>query len=238
VLVEVALVQLTSVPDSAAADDIGPLAARVAALEQALAEGRVPAASPAAPKDPSTGRTALGGRARRAAADATGAVARPEPTPPAAAPAAPTVEPSRSAPAPAAAPAAPAAARDLRAEWEQVRPTLRGIAKPVFAAVDLERTTADTATFAAPNAVHRDKCESVRADVETAWRVATGQPVRIELVVKDEPVQPSAAASPSLPADEDIDLDDLVDAAPGTATTTLDRLAEAFPGSQLVERGD
>ena len=40
------------------------------------------------------------------------------------------------------------------------------------------------------------------------------------------------------PSDEDIDLDDLVDAAPGTVPTTLDRLAEAFPGSELVERGD
>ena len=45
-------------------------------------------------------------------------------------------------------------------------------------------------------------------------------------------------APPPPPDEEDIDLDDLVDAAPGTVPTTLDRLAEAFPGSQLVERGD
>ena len=45
VLVEVALVQLTSVPDASTSDDIGPLAARVTALEQALAAGAAPAAS-------------------------------------------------------------------------------------------------------------------------------------------------------------------------------------------------
>ena len=42
VLVEVALVQLTTAPPAASGDDIGPLAARVAALEQALAAGQVP----------------------------------------------------------------------------------------------------------------------------------------------------------------------------------------------------
>src|SRR5215203_4477065 len=41
VLVEVALVQLASAPPSANADDIAPLAARVAVLEQALATGHV-----------------------------------------------------------------------------------------------------------------------------------------------------------------------------------------------------
>ncbi len=36
-------------------------------------------------------------------------------------------------------------------------------------------------------------------------------------------------------ADEDVDLDDLVDAPPETVKTPLDRLAEAFPGSELIE---
>jgi hypothetical protein len=38
------------------------------------------------------------------------------------------------------------------------------------------------------------------------------------------------------PPDDDVDLDDLVDAPPGPSA--LDRLAEAFPGSEIVERGD
>ena len=36
-------------------------------------------------------------------------------------------------------------------------------------------------------------------------------------------------------ADEDIDLDDLVDAPPESVKTPIDRLAEAFPGSELIE---
>ena len=68
VLVEVALVQVTTQP--ASSDDVAALAARLAKLEQAVAEAPSAPARPA-PVDPATGRTALGGRARRA----------PDPTP-------------------------------------------------------------------------------------------------------------------------------------------------------------
>ena len=39
----------------------------------------------------------------------------------------------------------------------------------------------------------------------------------------------------TLPDDDDVDLDDLVDAPPETVKTPVDRLAEAFPGSELVD---
>lgn len=39
----------------------------------------------------------------------------------------------------------------------------------------------------------------------------------------------------SLPTDDEIDLDDLVDAPPEAVKTPVDRLAEAFPGSELVD---
>ena len=39
----------------------------------------------------------------------------------------------------------------------------------------------------------------------------------------------------SFPADDEIDLHDLVDAPPETVKTPIDRLAEAFPGSELVD---
>jgi DNA polymerase-3 subunit gamma/tau len=44
-----------------------------------------------------------------------------------------------------------------------------------------------------------------------------------------------AASATVLPDDEDVDLDDLVDAPPETVKTPIDRLAEAFPGSELIE---
>ena len=202
VLVEVALVQLTTAPP-ADADDVGALAARVAKLEQAAATGR-PAATPA-PVDPATGRTALGGRARRDAPQ----------TPPA-------------APPPAAAEAAPA-----ELDWEQFKKTLRGLARPLYTAVDVVGIDGDVVTMVAPTAPHMAKCEQHRVEVESAWASATGRPVTIRLTVAEKvAAQPKGAPQ----ADEDVDLDELVDA--GQGPSTLDRLAEAFPGAELVEKND
>jgi DNA polymerase-3 subunit gamma/tau len=38
-----------------------------------------------------------------------------------------------------------------------------------------------------------------------------------------------------LPEDDDVDMDDLIDAPPESVKTPIDRLAEAFPGSELIE---
>jgi DNA polymerase-3 subunit gamma/tau len=211
VLVEVALVQLTAAAPSTSGDDVGALAARVSALEQALASGRVP--STAAPVDPVTGRPRLGGRARRDS-DATAPVAAPVPQP-----------------APATTPT-PAAGGTL--EWEQVKPSLRGMARAVFTPVDVVAAVGDTITLAAPNATHLAKCQEHLAVVLQACAEAVGRPVTIELTVREGAPVPA----PGGQVDEDVDLDDLVDAAPGSMPTALDRLAEAFPGSELVERGD
>jgi DNA polymerase III subunit gamma/tau len=227
VLVEVALVQLAAAAPNASADDIAPLAARVAALEQALATGHVPTPGVAAPLDPATGRTQLGGRARRAA-DASGPIARPEP-----APAPPAAAPVPSAPATAA--AAVSSSDDLGAAWARLKPTLKGMARAVFTPVDVVAAAGDTITLAAPNATHLAKCREHLTTVEQACTDALGRPIAIELVVRDAAPAPAVAAPPA-PPDEDIDLDDLVDAPPGSVPTTLDRLAEAFPGSELVER--
>jgi DNA polymerase III subunit gamma/tau len=208
VLVEVAVVQLASAPSSSG-DDVGAIAARVSALEQALASGHVPAASPA-PVDPATGRTQLGGRARRSA-DAS--APQPEPVPE------PEPEPARAA--------------GGALEWERVKPTLRGMARAVFTPVDVVGAAGDTITLAAPNTTHLAKCQEHLAVVLQACSDAAGRPITIELTVRE-----TAVAAPTAPGDDDIDLDDLVDAAAGTVPTTLDRLAEAFPGSELVERGD
>ena len=203
VLVEVALVQLTTAPP-ADADDVGALAARVAKLEQAAATGRPPPV--AAPIDPTTGRTALGGRARR----------DPPKVP---------AEPAPAAPAPSS--AAPA---DV--DWEQFKKTLRGMARPLFTAVDVVEVDGDTITMVAPTAPHLAKCEQHRAEVETAWAAAAGRPVTIRLTVVDKVA--GGKATHAAPADDEaVDLDELVDA--GQGPSTLDRLAEAFPGAELVE---
>jgi DNA polymerase-3 subunit gamma/tau len=46
---------------------------------------------------------------------------------------------------------------------------------------------------------------------------------------------PDSVGVGELPDDDDVDLDDLVDAPPESVKTPIDRLAEAFPGSELIE---
>ncbi len=243
VLVEVAIVQLTAQP-AADAEDLGALAARVAKLEQAVAAAPGASAAVPAPLDPATGRTALGGRARR---DATAPTPRPAPA------ATPATTPPEPAAPPAAAAASVASPDAARAEWDGLKPSLRGLVRALFTPVELVGAAGDAITLAAPNAIHRDKCEQHRGAVEQAWQDATGRAVGITLVVGGEPASatgrdpvPSAGAAPAVAApavapvttDDDIDLDDLVDAPAGSVPTTLDRLAQAFPGSELIEGAD
>jgi hypothetical protein len=92
------------------------------------------------------------------------------------------------------------------------------------------------ATFALPNAVHRDRCEEARAEVEQALSAHFGRRVPLKLVVDGQPAVPGTGgpAAPEAP-DEDVDLDDLRDAPPGTLASPLDHVMEAFKGAQVVE---
>ncbi len=115
-----------------------------------------------------------------------------------------------------------------------------------------------------PAARVAEKCEASRADVEAAL-AAAGHRLRIEIVVGGDaagrpapgvddsapapgPAPRAAGAAPSAPgggtvepagagADDEIDLDDLVDA-PDPTEETIARVTEAFPGSEVVAPGD
>lgn len=340
VLLDVATVQLTS---DSVSTDVGALMARIDRLEESIAAGNAAApAVAAAPVDPSTGRAALGGRARRAVAA--------EPAPTAEPAAAPPAEPAAAEPAGAAVAAPPSAAEPAVSEqpvvaeptdnattgavaepisvggsgvdadaWENaIRPSLRGMARAVYAPAEFVAGTADSLTLSVPNDVHLGKCEQHRDVVERAAAAHAGSAITIRLVTgsgdgpgggsgggsvvgsgggasggassagdgterggageripdADDPasaapddgapaggqaargdvLSPSAgraaaaravadAAEPrdvvepstDLPDDDDVDLEDLVDAPPETVKTPIDRLAEAFPGSELIE---
>jgi len=348
VLLDVATVQLTS---DAVSTDVGALMARIDRLEQSIAAGTSAGpTTPAAPVDPATGRAALGGRARRAAAvdpePAAAEPAAPQPAPADREPAAP--EPVPAAPEPAPADREPAAARPASADpvparpaeaepaapepvaavdpagvggsgvdadtWENaIRPSLKGMARAVYAPAEFVSGTADSLTLSVPNEVHLGKCEQHRDVVERAVSAHVGSAVGIRLIAgsgdgpdgnsvgadddgaagassrRSGPGGPAAvpgaddggpssitggqtsggtraaqgsvlspaagraaaaravadaaiveasealAPSPDLPDDEDVDLEDLVDAPPETVKTPIDRLAEAFPGSELIE---
>ncbi len=230
-LVEVAFVKLTSTHV-----DPGPsaLLARIEHIEAQLARGAsaTPLAAPAA-VDPVTGRARVGAKAARTAP------ASEPPSPPAA---------TRPSPSPAAAPVA----AGLVDVWPTTLAGLKPLVRALYAGGHVQSERDGTLTVALPNDHHRQRCEEHRPAVEAALAAATGGPVQLVLVadaatarddtgpiVAPRPPAGRRGADPTpgaaLPADDDIDLDELVDAPPAEVATPVDRLAEAFPGSELLD---
>jgi DNA polymerase-3 subunit gamma/tau len=152
----------------------------------------------------------------------------------------------------------------VAAAWQQaILPKLKPMARALFSAGQFAGERNGTIVLGLPNETHRSRCETFRADVEAAIAAHFGTKVQLSLVVDNSPghedgglapVVPlragnaaetisvaqgrSSAPPPTLPepqADDDIDLDDLVDAPPESVLTPLDQLAQAFPGSKLIE---
>ncbi|MCU1395807.1 MAG: dnaX, partial [Ilumatobacteraceae bacterium] len=171
-----------------------------------------------------------------------------------AAPAPPMPAASPAAPAPAPAPAV--ASGDLLGTVSQawqpnILPTLKPMARALFSAGHFVGEQNGSLSFGLPNDTHRSRCESYRADVEAAIANQIGRPVTLSLVVdtsgppddhlasvvplRKGPNAGMAVVVPTAPADEDVDISDLVDAPPGSMKTPEERLAEAFPGSIFVD---
>ena len=253
IVVEVALVQLTH---DAAGTDTEALLARIERLEARVKDGERPTSRPAAaPKDPNTGRTVLGGAARRPAAapaedDTSQSSAPPTPSTP------PPDTPPPDATTPTSSPTAPSLS--VPEAWEQsVKSAVKPIVRALYSAGSFAGNDGDTWRFSVPNDAHRSKCEQHRSAVEQALGNAVGAPVTLELVVgavpsagdqpaappdrvdrptsgEPERAQPEGAPDPSPQADHEIDLSELTDAPPESVKTPIDRLAEAFPGSEMM----
>jgi DNA polymerase-3 subunit gamma/tau len=228
ILAEVALVQLTN---DEAGTDVDALLARIERLEntvkQLREEGALGLAAVRNPKDPTTGRAILGGAARG--------------NPPAAR----TANADAGAPAATSTPVAaqPSAPMTVPEAWEQ---TVKGQVKPIiralYSAGSFVGNSGEAWQFSVPNEAHGAKCQEHRAAVEAALAKVIGEPVKVEIVVggrahDDEPA-PVARITPPQPAHdpaaEEIDLSELTDAPPESVRTPIDRLAEAFPGSEFV----
>jgi DNA polymerase-3 subunit gamma/tau len=235
ILAEVALVQLTN---DEAGTDVDALLARIERLENTvkqLREERPTGPAAQAPKDPATGRAVLGGAARTAQpAAAARKSAAPEPA------ATPEPEPvSTAVRAPVSVPEA----------WEQ---TVKGQVKPIiralYSAGSFVGSSDGAWQFSVPNEAHGVRCREHLSAVEAALTKAVGEPVKLEFVVggrghDDDPapvVRITPAAAPSAvddPAIDEVDLSELTDAPPEAVRTPIDRLAEAFPGSEFVTEG-
>jgi DNA polymerase III subunit gamma/tau len=238
----------------------GPAAEARAELARRGA-GPVPGAAKkaAAPRTPAPPGQEPGPDARSEAAPppatSTGQAAGPapqvRPTPPADAPPAPP-EPA-GGPSPEA-PSAGVPTRDeLTLAWgDHVLDGLPGAAKALYRMGRFVDGDGRSATFALPNAPHRDHCEKQRPAVEAALARHFGRPVPLRLVTDAEAGGPGAgvdlapppgppgpgssasASAPPPPDEEDVGdvaaLEDAPDAGSG-----LDRLTEAFPGAELIE---
>ncbi len=230
--VEVALVQLTNID---AATDLDALVTRIERLEQAAKtprpqgsdSGHLPPAIDAPPRQPAR----VGGAAQRPT---------PAPTPPPAA----TVAVSVSTPAVDFPPTMAAPSTESVPQiWERVvRGQLKPLVRALFSAGSFQDNVDGVWQFTVPNAAHGGKCEAHRTTVEKALSVASGAPVAIAFIVRSgddsKPMlRPElSAAAVAVLRDEELAVDttDLTDAPAAAIKSPIDRLAEAFPGSELL----
>lgn len=153
------------------------------------------------------------------------------------------------------------------AAWPQVIGRLTNRARARYGAGKwLE--VGDSAVFALPNPIHRDRCDELRPEVEEALAAHFGVAVPVSLVVDGAPAaavddspapaapgpragaptspdpdpdpDPAAEAPESAADPFDDDLDDIgdVDELPDAdipAMSSIDRIAEHFPGAEVVE---
>ena len=160
-------------------------------------------------------------------------------------PSEPPPGPVDQAPAPKPPPAAPVGGAPtldaVNAAWsESILPTLPNNAKARFSAGHFSSGPDGGLQFALPNDVHRQRCEDVRDGFDTALTGHFGQPVPVTLVVEDAPAfsetganAPSSAAQ--LEDEESVDLTGLVDAKDAGGSDILERIEEAFPGSEILQ---
>jgi DNA polymerase-3 subunit gamma/tau len=165
------------------------------------------------------------------------------------APAAETVAPIPAAVAPAAAPAPVSPAPQSFAADTGSAPTSSGAlahnATPApepatavhLSVVEvLDEVPADHPAASAPPVADDDLQPPVEPLVDEP--AMSGRAIADQARAQGPGPDPDAAfqtAAESLPDDDEVDLDELVDAPPEAVKTPVDRLAEAFPGSELVD---
>ncbi len=122
---------------------------------------------------------------------------------------------------------------ELTLAWgDSVLRSLSPKAKSRFGVGRFVAADGGVATFSLPNAIHRDRCEEIRPEVERALSTHFGRPVALRLITEEQAPSP---ASPPPPDDESIDLDDLQDAPAAEVRSPLDHVLSTFEGATVVE---
>jgi DNA polymerase-3 subunit gamma/tau len=132
-------------------------------------------------------------------------------------------------PAPSPAPAGPPAAPELRAAWPAVTDRLKGVAKGMFREGHIDLDDGGSVVLTVSAGPPADLLEARRPELEKALAAHFGRQIPVRVVI--------GAAAPAGGADaaddEPVDVDELEDAP--SAGSGVDRLAEAFPGAELVD---
>ena len=196
--------------------------------------------SPAAAPGPGPSPAATGPAAAKAALGALRN--RPDPPPAATPSASAPAAPAAPAPAPTPAPAATAGSADapsrdeLTKAWgDVVLASLPAKARARYSSGRFTGVEDGAAVLALPNAIHRDRCEEVRADVEAALSSHFGRPVRLKLVVEAVDTVSPEAPPGALAPEEELSAEDLGDEVDTAVTSPEDRLKQVFPGATEVQ---
>ena len=241
--------------ERASADGGAPPAATPSESGGAAASAPAPAASVSGEDEPAS-RSDGGGRRSGPADEAREELAKASVPRPSAAPARARVTkataagaaapPRRSEPlraAPADTSSAVPSRDELTLAWgDHVLDALPRGTKAIYSTGRFVDGDGSAAVFALANAPTRDHCEKKRTEVEAALAAHFGRPVPIRLVTDADvggtpPAAPKggrrAAAPPEPETEEAIDVSELEDAP--AAGTSAERLADAFPGAELIE---
>jgi DNA polymerase-3 subunit gamma/tau len=177
-------------------------------------------------------------------------------------PASPVTRASAPAPASAPDPAAPAPARSsvpaavatsgtgglptrdaLTLAWgDVVLSALSGRAKSRFAGGRFISIDDGVARFGLPNEHHAKRCIEAQAEVEAALSTHFDVPIALKIVVDTEGPAPAVLGAPPMTEVDEggdemgsgIDMSQLTDA-DATAVSSLDRIAEVFPGVEVID---
>jgi len=124
-----------------------------------------------------------------------------------------------------------------RGKCEQHRAAVeRALTDFAGTAIVIELVDGDGGAGGGPGAGAGDGADDAAPRRSASPSSTTDTPDRSAPANRDEPPFDEASAeAPSFPDDDDVDLDDLIDAPPESVKTPIDRLAEAFPGSELIE---
>jgi DNA polymerase III subunit gamma/tau len=134
----------------------------------------------------------------------------------------------------------PATAAQLSTARSSLIGSLRPLAKAVLGAGSFVGERDGVVEFALPSEPLKQRANDQKADIERALTEHFARPLRLLITVdpsarlaEDSPA--SAAPPPPVEADEDIDVSQLEDAPSTPVINNIDRIAAAFPGSEIIE---